>query len=106
MLSRVVKPWRDNLGLLEDGADAVGNHWLTEEGFPGMLTAGMTDPAPGSGFFGGNFWMARSDYIRTLPECPPEPRWQAESWIGWGYPRVVDLLPGWPHDNRWPEQCA
>lgn len=125
MLNRVVKPWRENLAMLERGAtrrspygprwydeiingpvDAVGTHWLTEEGFPGMLTAGMTDPAPGSGFFGGNFWMARCDYLRTLPECPAEPRWQAESWIGWGHPRVVDLLPGWPHDNRWPELCG
>ena len=104
MLARVVRPWRENAALLEEH-DAVGCHWLTEEKFPGMFGV-MTEPMDGSGFFGGNFWLARCDYLRTLPECPVSPRWQAESWIGWGKPRVVDLLPGWPHDNRWPELCA
>ena len=105
MTSRVVERWRDNLALLESGdVDAVGCHWLTEAEYPGMFGA-MTVPAEGSGFFGGNFWMATCDYLRTLPPCEPEPRWQAEQWIGLNHPRVVDLLPGWPHDNRWPELC-
>jgi hypothetical protein len=104
MTRRVVDDWRDNLRLLEEH-DAVGCHWLTEAVFPGMFGP-MTIPTEGSGFFGGNFWMARCDYLRILPACEPVPRWKAESWIGIGKPRVVDLLPGWPHDNRWPELCA
>jgi len=105
MSARVVERWRENLALLESGdVDAVGCHWLTEAEHPGMFGA-MTVPAEGSGFFGGNFWMATCDYLRTLPPCEPEPRWQAEQWIGLNHPRVVDLLPGWPHDNRWPELC-
>ena len=105
MLRRVVEPWRDNLALLESGdVDAVGCHWLTEAEYPGMFGA-MTVPAQGSGFFGGNFWMATCEYLRTLPVCESEPRWRAEQWIGIGRPRVVDLLPGWPQDNRWPELC-
>jgi len=103
MTNRVILDWKLNVELLKS-CDAVGCHWLTEERYPGMFGA-MTEPAPGSGFFGGNFWMARCDYLRRLPECPMEPRWQAESWIGWRHPTVTDLLPGWPHDNRWPELC-
>jgi hypothetical protein len=124
MTNRVVADWRQNLARLEEcqncyggyadcaechGAvrdvDAVGCHWLTEAAFPGMFGP-QTIPAEGSGFFGGNFWMARCDYLRTLPACEAEPRWKAESWIGLGNPRVVDLLPGWPDDNRWPELCG
>ncbi|MBV9805210.1 MAG: hypothetical protein JO130_18575 [Solirubrobacterales bacterium] len=104
MTARVVARWRENLALLEDH-DAVGCHWLTEAEYPGMFGT-MTVPADGSGFFGGNFWMARCDYLRTLPPCKDAPRWQAEQWIGINHPRVVDLLPGWPHDNRWPELCG
>lgn len=104
MTNHVVRRWRENLTLLES-VDAVGCHWLTEEAFPGMFQQGMTDPHAGSGFFGGNFWMARCDYLRNLPRCRMEPRWEAERWIGHGRPRVVDLLPGWPHDRRWPELC-
>lgn len=105
MTNRLVSNWRENLTLLDDH-DAVGCHWLTEAQFPGMFHPAMTVPASGSGFFGGNFWMARCDYLRTLPECEAQPRWKAEEWIGTNRPRVMDLLPGWPHDNRWPELCA
>ena len=105
MTTRVVGRWREHMALLESGdVDAVGCHWLTEAAYPGMFGP-QTIPAEGSGFFGGNFWMATTAYLRDLPPCPAEPRWQAESWIGRGSPRVVDLLPGWPHDNRWPELC-
>lgn len=98
MTARVVANWRENLTILERGdVDAVGCHWLTPEEYPDQVR---------SPFFGGNFWMARCDYLRTLPPCEAEPRWKAEGWIGLGCPRVVDLLPGWPHDNRWPELCG
>lgn len=106
MLGRVVKPWRHNLEILAaNEADAVGCHWLTEAEYPGMFGP-MTEPATDSGFFGGNFWLARCDYLRRLPPCELGPRWVAESWVGEAHPRVVDLLPGWPHDRRWPELCG
>lgn len=105
MTHRVINGWPGNLTHLESGAaDAVGCHWLTEAEYPGMFGP-MTVPMEGSGFFAGNFWMATNNYLRRLPPCTAEPRWQAEAWIGLGRPRVVDLLPGWPHDNRWPELC-
>lgn len=103
MTDRVVRGWEFNLSALRT-VDAIGCHWLTEAEHPGMFGP-MTVPAEGSGFFGGNFWMARCDYLRTLPPCEDEPRWRCESWIGLNKPKVIDLLPGWPQDNRWPHLC-
>ncbi len=106
MTNRLVGQWRSVAALLDTGQiDAVGSHWLTEAQF-GSAIFSQTRPAPGSGFFGGNFWMARADYLRSLPPCPAEPRWAAESWIGTRRPRVYDLLPGWPNDRLWPELLA
>jgi hypothetical protein len=79
-----------NLAALEDGRDAVGCHWLTTEQFPGLI------PAQGFPFFGGNFWLARCDYLARLPVCSRQSRHEAEAWIGHGDPKVVDLQPGWP----------
>lgn len=100
MIRRVIWPWTHNLNILSSGdVDAVGCHWLTPQVYPGMVSDEI------SGFFGGNFWMARCDYLRTLPECGTDDRFDAERWIGRGNPRVIDLLPGWPGDLRWPELC-
>lgn len=97
MTLRVILKWRENLQLL-DSVDAVGCHWLTRDQWPGLVEQ--------HGFFGGNFWMARCDYLRTLPECAGVDRMDAERWVGLNDPRVVDLLPGWPGDERWPELCS
>jgi len=91
MTRLVVSDWRINLQHL-DRFDAVGCHWLTREGFPGF----EQEFPDGTPFFGGNFWMARCDYLRTLPEPSTRSRFDAERWIGLGEPRVLNLLPGWP----------
>jgi hypothetical protein len=96
MTRRVVSRWRENLTLLEHGAQAVGCHWLTHAKYWRM---GVESP-----FFAGNFWIARCDYLRTLPECPSATRYDAERWVGSGNPRLVDLAPGWPNEIHWPEQ--
>lgn len=95
MTHHVVGRWRQNRALLEEGAQAVGCYWLNAMeyrrhgvGAPIALSSGA--------FFGGNFWMARCDYLRQLPICPNESRYDAETWIGLGNPRVVNLLPGLP----------
>jgi hypothetical protein len=46
--------------------------------------------------FGGNFWWANANYLRTLPPLRYKDRFDAETWIGLGNPLVHDLLPGWP----------
>jgi hypothetical protein len=75
------------------GFDAVGCHWLTAEQFSSWAPQEFPDGTP---FFGGNFWMARCDYLRGLPEPSTRSRFDAERWIGLGDPRVLDLRPGWP----------
>lgn len=86
MTRLVVAGWRDCLDWLSS-VDAVGCHWLTPEEHPELVT---------SPFFGGNFWWATASYLRTLPRLEYRTRWDAESWIGLGNPKVHDLLPGWP----------
>jgi hypothetical protein len=94
MTRLVVSDWQVNLAHL-DHFDAVGCHWLTREGFPGF----EQEFPDGTPFFGGNFWMARCDYLRTLPEPSTRSRFDAERWIGLGEPEVLDLNPGWPAAN-------
>lgn len=86
MTSHVVGRWRECVELLKK-YDATGCHWLTPEVYPDQVT---------TPFFGGNFWWARASYLAALPACGVQSRWDAEAWIGLGYPKVHDLLPGWP----------
>jgi len=73
--------------------DAVGPFWWKSN-----------DPmhAGHKSFFAGNFWWARSDYLRTLPPLANEHRYQAEGWIGLNEPSIVNMRPG-PAlpDNFW-----
>jgi hypothetical protein len=94
MTRLLISDWRGNLAHLEE-FDAVGSHWLTPEHFPGF----ESEFGEGIPFFGGNFWMARCDYLRGLPEPSERSRFDAERWIGLGNPRVHDLNPGWPAAN-------
>jgi hypothetical protein len=65
--------------------DIAGCHWL------------MADDL--KWFFGGTFWWANSDYLRTLPPVSVENRWQAEHWVGLNpQVRAFDLKPGHPGD--------
>lgn len=85
----LVKGWRPAAEALDHGYAAVGCHWLTVEEF------GRPDGVP-LPCFGGNYWLARSDYVRQLAPCADSCRHDAEGWIGTGAPRVLDLCPGWP----------
>lgn len=90
MTVNVVSRWRENLAALQDGADLVGCHWLTQERYPGIVA---DTPFP---MLGGNYWIARCDYLRCLPSPTGGDRYAAEAWVGLGDPCVVDLTPGWP----------
>jgi hypothetical protein len=96
MTLRVVDNWRSNLEALNT-YQAVGCLWQVKGSHGGGWFK-----LP---FFAGNFWMARCDYLRTLPECPNGDRMEAEEWLGMNDPKVLDVLPGWPSDARWPELC-
>ena len=69
--------WRENLAALTTH-DVLGSSWQDWGSEP-------------SGFLA-NFWMARCDYLRMLPE-PIGRRTAAETWLGLGQPRIHDLAP-------------
>lgn len=100
MTWNVVVHWRDCAEALEGEIDAIGCHWLTKEEFPHVV---VDTNFP---MFGGNFWMATCEYLRTLPPVGMERRHEAESWIGLGNPRVLDLSPGWPGSWPYPHRPA
>lgn len=87
MTQLLVRKWNSCVPMLES-YDAVGLHWLTAQEHPGR---NITTP-----FFGGNFWWARTDYLRKLPPVATGSRFDAESWIGLENPRVANLRGGWP----------
>lgn len=93
MTRHVVGEWRKCVGLLADGYDTVGCHWLTPDVYPHVV---------GSPFYGGNFWWATADYLRRLPSVGNATRFDAEGWIGLGDPHAYDLLPGWPSEGLFP----
>lgn len=78
----VVEWWRALLAL--EDHDAYGCHVVKHDFWP-------------EDFFGGNFWWATADYLRSLPPVAEDDRWDAERWIGRGEaPRFFDANPGWP----------
>lgn len=82
MLEHVVARWPEHLDKLSNN-DIIGTRWL------------RSHPS-GVGFFAGNFWMARADFIRRLPPLQYDNRYQAETWIGQQPSTHLDLCPGWP----------
>lgn len=86
MTQALVSKWEECTGWLEGGYDAVGCHWVKAPEWP--------EQEP---FFAGNFWWARASYLRTLDPPLNETRWQSETWISLGKPRIHDMLPGWPN---------
>lgn len=74
MEEHTVRRWRHNVWVLADGAgyDAVGFNWYSH----------------GEQHFSGNFWIARADWIRKLPDFAAYHgrkglvRYSCETWIG------------------------
>lgn len=53
-------------------------------------------------FFAGNFWWARSDYVRTLEPVGLGDRYQAEGWIGLKNPTAHVMREGYSYwGNFW-----
>lgn len=97
MMGHLIGNWRRCVADLDAGAEAAGCNWLT----------GMAQDHS-QNLFGGNFWWAKSDFLRTLPSiylrdrikisgiAAAESRYEAEVWIGNGprLPKVVVYTPG------------
>lgn len=98
MTMHVISPWRDHLPILEGPwVDAIGCFWL----IPELWKPREDWPSP---FFGGNFWVARCDYLRKLPPLKQSnDRFDDELWIGLGRPSIVDLHPGHPGVDEHPQ---
>lgn len=89
MMDHTVAPWADNLERLEI-ADIVGVDWIESPDHP---------------HFSGNIWMARADWISSLPSPlehrrrggppvmgNPWDRWHAEAWCGSNQWHIVESL--------------
>lgn len=75
--------WEEAVSYLKT-CDTVGTHWVTA-------------PQDGKTFWGGTFWWATTDYLKTLPPIGMENRHRAEDWIGiTKTAKVHDMNPGWP----------
>jgi hypothetical protein len=85
-----VVEWRQAIPRLETH-DAYGCHVLPKEN---------------GNCFGGNFWWATADFLRSLPPLLENDRWDAERWLGrTDTGKFFDANPGWPAVNlfttRW-----
>jgi hypothetical protein len=71
--------WKTPRDLLAKGYDSVGCHWCNDA------------------FWGGTYWWATNNYIRSLSPLLSNDRWDAEHWIGQAeYKILYDMNPGWP----------
>jgi hypothetical protein len=81
-----VTRWRECVDAL-DFVGVAGPYWLD---------SAMPEHSDHKHFFGGNFWWARTNYLRALPPVEVEHRWQAEGWIGLADPSVKIMREGFP----------
>ena len=84
MTHDVVTRWRECVQAI-NSVQATGPHWLRSD---------MPEHSEHGHFFAGNFWWARSDYIRTLAPVSVSNRYQAEGWIGLEKPSVKIMREG------------
>lgn len=84
MIHDTVTRWRECVEALET-VDAAGSYWLMS-GEPEHWDHGF--------FFAGNFWWAKSLYVRGLDPVRNEHRFQAEGWVGLGNPSVKVMREG------------
>ncbi|MFZ5829148.1 MAG: hypothetical protein ACOY3P_03635 [Planctomycetota bacterium] len=94
----VLERWRECTQALEAGYDLAGVEWQPE-GWPYNARPETQRVRVASGFFAGNYWWARAEWIRRLP--PPQTlertnRWDAEAWLGKQAAPVVACL----HNTR------
>lgn len=98
MMFHLVHRWTRCVRDLSGNAEAVGCHWFEYPRTP-----------IGQYVFGGNFWMAKASFLRTLPSIHERARikqdgiealssrYESEVWLGNGPrpPKVVDYHPNW-----------
>jgi len=94
--------WADRVGELQ-GHDVAAWHWIC----PGTLDP-FGNPVSHA-HASGNFWWARADYLKGLPELSSltvDTRIEAEWWIGTDEPHVAYAADTWPRlelARQWPK---
>lgn len=92
MTEHLVDGWRERVCEL-DTHDVSAWHW-TRAGSPDPFNKPLARSiAPG------NFWWARADYLKALPELPSlteSTRMEAECWVGGDDPCVKYMSEAWP----------
>jgi hypothetical protein len=95
MTHDTVTRWQECVAALHT-VEAAGPYWLK---------SWEPEHADHDFFFAGNFWWARSDYIRTLSPVSVSNRYQAEGWIGLNKPTVKNMRDGYSYwGNFWQPQ--
>ena len=90
-----VTRWRECVEALHT-VDAAGPYWLQSQ---------EPEHREHKHFFAGNFWWARTDYLRRLDPPKNEHRFQAEGWVGLGEPTVHNMREGYSYwGNFWEPQ--
>jgi hypothetical protein len=89
MLYDTVTRWKSAV-LALDTFEAAGPFWISSN---------APEHEEHEFFFAGNFWWARTDYLRRLPTIKNETRYQAEGWIGLRSPSVKIMRNGYPDFN-------
>lgn len=90
MIRHTVRRWAEAVEALDNGYDAAGIFWRSRPQLGPRSP--VLDP-----HFSGNFWWAKSEYLRTLGPPLHNTRYDAEAWIGRNLLiRWLDLNPGAP----------
>lgn len=94
MTNACVWNWQQCVDDLNNGVESVGAHWLLPHRYA-IISNGP--------YWGGNFWWATSNFLRTLPDPVGDPndlmsRYECELWIQRGkrLPVVRDYAPHFP----------
>lgn len=82
--------------------DTVGVHWIHP------VIAHNPEHVYGNWMFGGTFWWARCELVRTFQKPLLTSRHEAEAWIGYKYAEkpfsVYDFTPYWPNTNTFADE--
>ena len=102
--SELARQWRVSMthDTVTRWQECVKALTMVEAAGPYWLKSWQPEHVDHDFFFDGNFWWARSDYIRTLPLVSVSNRYQAEGWIGLNKPTVKNMRDGYSYwGNFW-----
>lgn len=108
MEASVIVNWRRCIADLDRGYETVGCHWIDRAKYPRDHEEKFDQTWNlGGHIWGGNFWWAKSGYLRSLPKLPSNSTCRgedfiAEIWIGSNkyQPTALDYAPHFPTSTQ------